>query len=194
MRNSGPAYLIVAMLFLSGIEGRAQETHALDLQKCARFELGGILGNTFFSDSAPGDPGIHISYNYGIRFGQHFIAGIGSAVRIFPHETFVPAYLNLVVTAGPAHNNPYLDLKAGYALGWSTRYQSFEESRYRGGPCISAALGYRYRLNQRFCLGIQCTYNLQNTHLEYQDAFSVMKQQSYNYHQLGIDLALMFTQ
>ncbi len=186
-------FLVAASVLLSP-RLEAQPDDDFTLTKCARLETGYLFGNQFFKSQTPGDEGFQISYSYGIKAGNHLGLGVGSSFMLFPKETFIPLYVDVMIFARPQKNTTFFNLRSGYALAWSSNYQQYESYSYKGGFHAAFGIGRRFRLNNRFCFALQALYSMQTTSVKYSIGASESIHENMFHHMLSVNLGIMLEQ
>ena len=122
----------------------SQEDKSLQIKKCARLETGFALHFLSANDDNKIIPGAVFQYCYGIKSDKKLGVGIGGGFEYFEKELFFPIFIDAVYFFNQKKNTSFINLKAGYSLGWSNSYSDLINSNFKGGPDIGICFGKKY--------------------------------------------------
>jgi hypothetical protein len=183
---------LILFLFCSKIIS-GQENNKLPLEKCARLEAGFIMGALVLNDNLMYNPGGSFQYSYCLKSGDKAGFGLGAGVQFFEEETFVPFYFDFIGLFRKNPNTSFLTFQAGYALGWSSKYDNYQDYTFKGGIHIGAGLGHKFRFNDSFSFYAQLEYKHQFASLNYA-ANGTDYYEKLNYDMLIISIGIMLEQ
>ena len=165
-----------------------------DIEKCARLEAGFVNSYSSYINGNKFNPGGSVHYSYCLKPNSYFGLGVGGGVHLFKDEGFIPFYFDGICMLSKRRNASFIDLKAGYAFGWSNKYLDYQNSEFTGGIFLGAGIGKKIKLNGSFSSYISLSYRNQFSSLCYQDDTEAEQFDRFNYHMIVLNLGIILEQ
>lgn len=165
-----------------------------DIEKCARLEAGFVTSYSSYIKGNKFNPGGGVHYSYCLKPSSFFGLGIGAGVHLFSDEGFIPFYFDGICMLSKKRKASFIDMKAGYAFGWSNKYVDYENSEFTGGLFLGTGIGKKIRLNGNFSSYLSLSYRNQFASLRYQDDAGAEQFDRFNYHIIVLNLGVILEQ
>lgn len=189
---------LLIILFLGSVYRSAKalptESGFFHIEKCARLEGGVVMAMKIENENQDYIPGGSLQYSYCLKLGHHLGLGIGAGVNLFMKEGFVPFYFDCIGLINQKRNSPFINVKAGYAFGWSNKYNNLENPEFSGGYCFGIGIGKKFHIRDKFATYISISYNHQLAELSYTTNNTQTYHENLNYPMLKLDIGLMLEQ
>ena len=185
--------LFVSFIFLK-TNAKPDNINIPELEKCARLEGGFIIGSRFEKPDYTIKPGVSLQYSYGLKSGQYLGFGFGAGVHFFKNEGFIPFYIDMISLFMRNPNSPFINLQAGYSLGWNNAYNDFHNPEFKGGLLMGIGAGKKIRLNERFASYLSVSYKHQLASITYEGEAQHKQSERLHYHLFIVSIGLMLEQ
>lgn len=166
MKTFGITFICINLLCasLNGQNSSETDGNKYNIKKINRFGLGGIYSGmiieNFGNETIPG----FVAYNnYLIQSNHKLNYGLGVGFELYEKQLFIPSYINLLSFL---NQNLFLDIQAGYSLGWKRKSDYYEDYVFHGGLFGGIGTGYKLSFNNEVNSFIEISYNYQNAKLE----------------------------
>lgn len=193
-------FFIILNLFLllslsSGFTHAAFNKDSIgDIEKCARLEAGFVTSYSSYINGNKFSPGGGVHYSYCLKPGSYFGFGIGAGVHLFSDEGFIPFYFDGICMLSKKGNASFIDMKAGYAFGWSNKYVDIQNFEFTGGLFLGTGIGKKIKLNENFSSYLSLSYRNQFASLRYNDSTEEEHFDRFNYHMIVLSLGIVLEQ
>jgi hypothetical protein len=186
-------YLLIFAIFCLTFDNSSfsQDETSYQLHKCARLEGG--IGMHFLSANYNNNivPGADFHYCYGIKSGKKLGLGVGGGFIYFENETFVPFFLNALYFLSQSKYASFINVEAGYAMGWSKKYIEYHNANFSGGEYLGIGFGKKIFTNKQMPVYIGIKYNHQFAEAQYETDLHKQQNKSLHYNMVFINIGLM---
>jgi hypothetical protein len=169
----------------------SQEDKSFHIQKCARLESGLALHFLSAKDNNKIIPGVAFQYCYGIKSSKKLGFGVGGGFQYFEKESFVPFFIDVIYFINQNKYASFINLKAGYAMGWSGNYSDYFNSSFKGGPNIGISYGKKIIRFNQLSIYICAKYNHQFASIQYENDDHQKQHKSLHYNMFIVSLGFM---